>query len=168
MVCCTMNFYHSDKMLKASFEKIERGNAEETPYQMAGKMVAASRQCSFPHVDCCRNICLRKEHFSFPAASPFPVFHTTSFLSLPQDQNGPQRTIYYTGYSHKLEPRYVTVHRCCEGCFPIDEHGCPHKECLTELTEVCEDTRMQHCSCDERLPEPPYCPFPGKTDLTLK
>ncbi|GFX21532.1 uncharacterized protein TNCV_1399461 [Trichonephila clavipes] len=65
------------------------------------------------------------------------------------------RTIYYTGYSHKLEPRYVTVHRCCEGCFPVDEHGCPHKECLTELTEVCEETRMQYCSCDERLPEPP-------------
>ncbi|GFY67952.1 multiple epidermal growth factor-like domains protein 6 [Trichonephila inaurata madagascariensis] len=72
------------------------------------------------------------------------------------------RTIYYTGYSHKLEPRYVTVHRCCEGCFPIDEHGCPHKECLTELTEVCEDTGIQYCSCDERLPEPPHCPFPGQ------
>ncbi|GIY14755.1 multiple epidermal growth factor-like domains protein 6 [Caerostris extrusa] len=72
------------------------------------------------------------------------------------------RTVYYTGYTHKLEPRYTTVHRCCEGCFPIDDRGCPHKECLQELTEICDEPRMSYCSCDDRFPEPAHCEPSGK------
>ncbi|GIY21961.1 multiple epidermal growth factor-like domains protein 6 [Caerostris darwini] len=72
------------------------------------------------------------------------------------------RTVYYTGYTHKLEPRYTTVHRCCEGCFPIDDRGCPHKECLQELTEICDEPTMSYCSCDDRFPEPAHCEPSGK------
>ncbi|GBO31118.1 hypothetical protein AVEN_67132-1 [Araneus ventricosus] len=73
-----------------------------------------------------------------------------------------KRTVYYTGYTHKLEPRYTTVHRCCEGCFPIDDRGCLHKECLQELTELCDDPRMSYCSCDDRHPQPAHCEPPGE------
>ncbi|XP_035214509.1 EGF-like and EMI domain-containing protein 1 [Stegodyphus dumicola] len=63
------------------------------------------------------------------------------------------RTIYYTGYTHKLEPRYHTIYKCCSGCFPLDKKGCIYDECSGPATNfpACDEelpSTVTHCVCD--------------------